>query len=62
MEKVIRGFGKVRSDFKKVTFEIQEFNPLASEKETDMVVKRAVWNEQVTLNARVLNSKRNGLK
>ena len=59
---MVEGLGEVRSDLKKDTLEIQDLDPLACEEEVKREIRRALQNEQINPEEKVLNSNRRGLK
>ena len=55
MRRVVEGLGEVRDDPKKVTLEIRDLDPLATEVEVKIELRKVLRNEQMNLEVKVLN-------
>ena len=60
--KVVEGLGEVGADPQKVTIEISDLDPLATEEEVKVELRKALRNEQMNPEVKVLNPNRRGLK
>ena len=52
---MVEGLGEVRDDPKKVTLEIRDLDPLATEEEVKIELRKVLRNEQMNLEVKVLN-------
>ena len=59
---MVEGLGEVRVDPKKVTLEIRDLDPLATEEEVKAELRKTLRNEQMNPKVKVLNPNRRGLK
>ena len=62
MRRVVEGLGEVRVDPTKVTLEIRDLDPLATDEEVKIELRKDLRNEQMNLEVKVLNPNRRGLK
>ena len=59
---MFEGLGEVWAYSKKVTLEIRDLDPLATEEKVKLELRKALLNEQTTPEVKVLNPNRRGLK
>ena len=59
---MVEGLGEVRADPKKVTLEIRDLDPIATEEEVKVELRKALRNEQMNPEVKVLNPNQRGLK
>ena len=56
VERVAVGLSKVETDSKKVPLDIQDLDSFATEEEMKTEVRRALWNDQMNSEVKVLDS------
>ena len=63
MKRVVEGLGEVRTDSKKVTLEIRDFDTLAIEDKVRVELRKAFWNERTNPEVKeILETKPKGTK